>query len=74
MLARPEKFSCLECGLPFGAATFSYYHGDIDMGPAYWTDRGVLCSPACSIAHFDKRRIDGTLPASPPRNPMTGDF
>ena len=72
MLARPETFRCIECGLPFGSPAYSYSHGDIDQGAAYWSDRGVLCSPACSTAHFEKRRADGTLPSQPAPNPMTG--
>ncbi len=42
MLARPETRRCIECGLPFGAIGFTCYHGDIDEGPAYWSDRGIL--------------------------------
>lgn len=72
MLARPEKFRCIECGLPFGSAAFAYYHGEMENGAAYWSDRGVLCSPKCSLAHFEKRRAAGTLPAHPAANPMTG--
>lgn len=72
MLARPETYRCIECGLAFGGPSFAYYHGDIDNGPAYWSDRGVLCSPKCSLVHFEKRRADGTLPTQPAVNPMTG--
>lgn len=74
MLARPGKFACIECGLPFGSEGFAYYHGEFSRGPAYYTDRGVLCSVACSLAHHEKRRAAGTLPAAPPRNPMDGYF
>lgn len=74
MLARPEKFRCIECNLPFGAETFAYYHGEIEMGPAYYTDRGVLCSAKCALTHHEKRRAAGTLPSAPPRNPMDGHF
>lgn len=74
MLARPETFACIECGLPFGDDRFAYWYGDIAQGPAYYTDRGVLCSIRCSLAHHRKRMQDGTLPAAPPRNPMDGRF
>jgi hypothetical protein len=74
MLARPETYRCIECGLAFGAEGFACYYGDIAQGPAYYTDRGVLCSVACSLAHHRKRAADGTLPSAPARNPMTGDF
>lgn len=70
MLARPETRRCIECGLPFGMPGFSYYHGDIEEGPAYWVDRGVLCSPACSVAHFRRREAEGSLPAMPADNPF----
>lgn len=74
MLARPEKFACVECGLPFGTEDFAYHGGDISQGPAYYTDRGVLCSAKCSLAHHEKRQAEGTLPTAPARNPMTGYF
>jgi hypothetical protein len=70
MLARPEKHRCIECGTPFGAVTFWYHQGDIHNGPAYWCDRGILCSPACSLAHNRKRVAEGTLPDHPATNPF----
>lgn len=70
MLARPETRRCIECGLPYGMPGFSYYHGDIDNGPAYWTDRGLLCSPACSLTHFRRRRSEGSLPDRPAPDPF----
>jgi len=73
MLARPEKHRCIECGKPFGAMTFSYYQGDIDNGPAYWCDRGILCSPACSLSQNRKRVAEGTLPDQPALNPFNID-
>ena len=73
MLARPEKHRCVECGTPFGALGFSYYHGNIDNGPAYWSDRGILCSPACSLVHNRKRAAEGTLPDQPAKNPFEID-
>lgn len=74
MLARPGHFACIECGLPFDSDAFAYYHGDKGRGPAYYTDRGVLCSARCSLGHHRKRLAAGTLPAAPPRNPMDGRF
>ncbi|APH71183.1 LIM domain-containing protein [Aquibium oceanicum] len=70
MLARPEKFRCVECGLAFGQEGFRNYYGKLDNGPAYWCDRGVLCSPACSLAHTQRRAEEGTLPRRPADNPM----
>jgi hypothetical protein len=68
MLARPETLRCMECGLRFGEPAFSLHGGHIENGPAYFTDRGVLCSPKCSLAHHLKRAAEGTLPVSPPAN------
>lgn len=65
MLAKTPKSVCLECGLPFGAAGFSYDHDDPDLGPAYWSDRGLLCSPGCAGDHYRKRMAEGTMPAAP---------
>ncbi|PSJ62546.1 hypothetical protein [Kumtagia ephedrae] len=70
MLARPETRRCIECGLPFGMPGFNYYHGSIDNGPAYWSDRGILCSPACSLVHHQRRDAEGTLPTAPAPNPF----
>jgi len=70
MLAGPEKSRCIECGLPFGMPGFDYHQGRIENGPAYWADRGILCSPACSLKHFRRRKAEGTLPAAPARDPF----
>ena len=70
MLARPEKFRCVECGLPFGSPLFHYYHGEIGQGAAYWSDRGVLCSPACALQHHLKRRAEGSVASAPAPDPM----
>jgi hypothetical protein len=70
MLARPEKYKCIECGLPVGAEGFSLHYGRLENGPAYWSDRGVLCSPACSLAHTRRRAAEGTLPDRPAGNPL----
>ena len=55
MLARTEKYRCIECGLAYGEPAFWLHGGRIENGPAYWTDRGMLCSPQCSLAHHRKR-------------------
>lgn len=65
MLARPETFRCIECGLASNAPSFAFHGGIVDHGPAYWCDRGVLCSVKCSVAHTEKRRAQGTLPDHP---------
>ena len=66
MLARTP--SCVECRTPWGAPTFAC-HG-MDTGPAYWSDRGILCSIGCAMKHFDKRRADGTLVPVPAECPV----
>lgn len=73
MLARPETRRCVECGLPYGAIGFSCYHGDIDQGPAYWSDRGILCSPKCSLAHWRRREAEGSLGTAPAPDPFLLD-
>lgn len=73
MLARPETRRCIECGMPYGAIGFSLDHGKIENGPAYWSDRGILCSPKCSLTHFRRREADGTLPTTPARDPFEFD-
>ncbi|TWG89631.1 hypothetical protein L598_000800000950 [Mesorhizobium sp. J18] len=70
MLARPEKHICIECGKTFGRPDFAYYHGDIAQGPAYWSDRGILCSAHCSIEHYKKRAAEGTAPQYPAPDPF----
>lgn len=73
MLARTETRRCIECGLPYGAIGFACYYGDIDQGPAYWSDRGILCSPKCSMAHFRRREVEGSLAAAPASDPFMLD-
>ena len=70
MLARPDAYRCIECGLPYRAPGFHHYHGMIEEGPAYWTDRGLLCSPQCSLTHHKKRRAAGTLQQEPAPDPF----
>jgi hypothetical protein len=70
MLAIPEKYRCIECGLPFGHDRFSYYEGDMDNGAAYWCDRGLLCSPICSMKHHAKRLAEGSVGSEPAPDPL----
>ncbi|MGB3501927.1 MAG: hypothetical protein WBA44_09905 [Mesorhizobium sp.] len=74
MLAPNDNFRCIECGKSQSFPGFAFYHGEPELGPAYYSDRGVLCSPACSLAHFSKRRAEGTMPQMPVKNPITGEF
>ncbi|MDO9337070.1 MAG: hypothetical protein EON95_16770 [Caulobacteraceae bacterium] len=62
MLARTQKPACVECGLAYGAPGFVFYHGEREQGPAYWSDRGLLCSPVCATGHARKRFAEGTMP------------
>lgn len=59
MLKRTQARTCIECGLAYGHSDFSYHYGRIENGPAYWSDRGLLCSRACSVAHFERREKEG---------------
>ncbi|WP_157018265.1 hypothetical protein [Mesorhizobium xinjiangense] len=70
MLARPEKFRCVECGLSMEDERFHFEGGRAEYGPAYWSDRGVLCSPQCSLAHHRRRAAEGTLPLAPAPEPF----
>ncbi|WP_295814015.1 hypothetical protein [uncultured Nitratireductor sp.] len=74
MLARPEKKRCIECGKAFGMPDFAYYEGLIENGPAYWSDRGVLCSVGCSLAHHRKRAAEGTLGNKPAPDPFEAEY
>ncbi|WP_163269169.1 hypothetical protein [Chelativorans alearense] len=73
MLARPEKYQCIECGKAMGTPDFAYHEGRIEHGPAYWCDRGILCSIQCSLAHHQKRQAEGTQPQRPAPNPFEDD-
>lgn len=73
MLTRPEKNRCIECGKLLGAADFAYHEGRIENGPAYWCDRGILCSIECSLAHHRTRMADGSLPSRPAQDPFDAE-
>lgn len=70
MLARPDPYSYIECGLPYRSEGFWYHGGKVEEGAAYWTDRGILCSPKCSLTHFRKRQAEGSLPTEPAPDPF----
>lgn len=70
MLARPEARRCVECGTSYESATFHYHYGRVENGPAYFCDRGILCSPQCSLEHHRRRETEGTLPTEPATDPF----
>ena len=59
MLARTPRHLCIECGLPYGEPGFACYEDVLAHGPAYWSDRGILCGTRCATAHFRARQADG---------------
>jgi ferredoxin len=73
MLNRIRPRACVECGLPYGHTDFSYHSGKIESGPAYWSDRGLLCSHACSTAHFERREKEGDSMKDPAPDPFEQD-
>ncbi|MEW9807474.1 hypothetical protein ABUE31_15890 [Mesorhizobium sp. ZMM04-5] len=73
MLSRPETRRCIECGRPYGSIGFWSHEGIVSNGPAYWSDRGILCSPACSLVHFRLREAEGTFPQAPAPDPFLLD-
>ena len=70
MLARSDAYRCIECGLPYRATGFWHHGGQLEHGAAYWSDRGILCSPQCSLAHHRKRAAEGTLQQEPAPDPF----
>lgn len=60
-----HKPSCCECGKPYDQRTFVTQGEECDFYPAYWTDAGILCGPACSTAHIIRRIADGTYVGKP---------
>ncbi|WP_352942944.1 hypothetical protein [Mesorhizobium sp. M0809] len=42
-------------------AGFCYHEGKVENGAAYWSDRGILCSPPCSLTPHRKREAEETL-------------
>ncbi|MBM1173057.1 hypothetical protein [Microvirga arabica] len=74
MLKKAQARTCIECGLPYGHADFTYHAGRVESGPAYWSERGLLCSHACSTAHFEKRVEAGDPMTEPAPNPIEQDW
>lgn len=57
---------CIVCGRPFGDPAFVYDEGE----PAYWSDRGLICSIACGQVHERQRREAGEPMTEPADNPL----
>jgi len=74
MLKKAQARTCIECGLPYGHPDFTYHAGRVESGPAYWSERGLLCSHACSTAHFEKRVKAGDPMTEPAPNPIEQDW
>jgi hypothetical protein len=70
MLQRPQAPACIECGRPYGHPAFAHHAGRSESGPAYWSDRGLLCSHACATAHFERRVKAGDPMREPAPNPL----
>lgn len=70
MLARPETNHCVVCRRRFGDEQFSYYYGEIEQGAAYYCDEGILCSPACALKQFERRKAEGSYPQRPAEDPF----
>jgi hypothetical protein len=61
--------TCVECSKVYDAPDYCHHGGNPAAGPAYWSDKGALCSPKCSLDHFLKRQATGdpmTKPAPMP--------
>lgn len=74
MLDKTPLRACVECGKPYGHAEFTHHSGRPENGPAYWSDRGLLCSHACSTAHFVRREKEGDPMKEPAPNPLERGF
>jgi hypothetical protein len=74
MLKKTRARTCIECGLPYDHPDFVYHAGRVQNGPAYWSERGLLCSHACSTAHFEKRVKAGDPMTEPAPNPLEQDW
>ena len=74
MLKKAQARTCIECGLPYDHPDFVHHAGRVENGPAYWSERGLLCSHACSTAHFEKRVKAGDPMTEPAPNPTEQDW
>jgi hypothetical protein len=70
MLARTPKHPCIECGKGFHEEGFAYDHDEMALGPAYWSDQGLLCSVTCAASHVRRRSAEGTMPNKPVECPV----
>lgn len=70
MLTRLHHTNCVQCGKPYGSPEFVYHAGRIEKGPAYWSDRGLLCSQVCAAEHHASRAEAGNPMHEPAENPL----
>lgn len=59
MLRMNTRRACVECGKLADAEDFGFHKGRRGSGPAYWSDEGLICSPACAVSHVARRRAQG---------------
>jgi hypothetical protein len=59
--------NCVECDKLEDDSTFCFYNDERMNGPAYWSDKGVLCSAKCATDHYLKRLAAGEVMAPSPR-------
>lgn len=72
MLWTNARRACVECGKLADAEGFRQHKGRRRNGPAYWSDEGLICSPACATSHFAKRRAQGREMREPAPAPGVG--
>jgi hypothetical protein len=70
MLDRLKPRTCVECGRAVGDPGFSYQAGQIQRGPAYWSDEGLLCSQVCALTHHKRRAEEGRPMTAPAPDPF----
>lgn len=69
MLTKASEFTCIVCGRGPDHPDYAWGNGRSSDGPAYWSERGAMCSAACALSHGLKRAADGDAmsePADPP--------
>ncbi|MBM6595839.1 hypothetical protein [Microvirga pudoricolor] len=72
MLNRSTPRACIVCGRPYGDPAFTYHAGKAQSGPAYWSDEGLLCTPACVLEHAKRRDDEGRPMTDPAPDPFEG--